>query len=111
MTRYLSPLEWLGVEMALRRYFLKSDPQATILARLVSRAGLTVRDDDLVLNTPHHPGTIKVYVCYLRKAMVDLGFKVRIENVKDCGYRISESGAVEIMGRIAATLDHVAEGA
>jgi len=109
--RDINSLEWLGVELALNRYFFSQRQHCRILATLIRHAGLTVRSEEIVKNTAYAADAMKVHICHLRQAMEDLGFACKIENVKGAGYRLSESGAAEIMARIVATLDYVAEAA
>jgi DNA-binding winged helix-turn-helix (wHTH) protein len=107
-----SDLEWLGLELALMRYFVGYRPsQATILARLCRHAGKVMSPDRLTINSATNPDVVPVYVCYLREAMDDLGFAARVENVKGAGYRLSEEGANEVWERIAQSVDYLAGAA
>lgn len=99
---YLTELEWLGVELALERYLLGQgrSSHAKILARLVRRAGITCRFEDLY-DTKTSDG-LKVRVSQLRKELRQMGFTVVIENVRGSGYRMSEAHARQIVARVDA---------
>lgn len=103
---FMSELEWLGFELALERYFFGADSRAMsrILSRLVRRGGITCRFEDLYEASP---ASLKVRVSGLRSAMHDLGFAARIENIRDCGYRLSETGAREVWERVTTVLHHL----
>lgn len=105
-----SELEWLGFELALSRYFMGTPNEATILVRLIRRAGLTCRTPELAADRIAEEA-VKVHVCRLRDQMRDLGFAASIENVKGAGYRFSESGAREIWDRVIGVVFHLSEAA
>jgi hypothetical protein len=100
-------LEWLGLELALSRHFTDTPAQAAILARLVRRAGLTVRADCLRDGLRIGEQSLAPTISALRACLSHLGFGFRIESVSGCGYRISPTGAAEVWGRVRTLLTHI----
>jgi DNA-binding response OmpR family regulator len=100
-------LEWLGLELALARHFVDTPTQAAILARLVRRAGLTVRREALVDGLRVGDQSLTPIISTLRACLSHLGFSFKVESVSGCGYRISPSGAAEVWGRVRTLLTHI----
>lgn len=105
-----SELEWLGLELALGRYFVGApgDAKAAILARLCRWAGKPVSFSRLAINTAVTESSVKTFVHFLRQDMIDLGFRAQIVTHRKLGaYSISPDGAAEVIGRVGVTLEHL----
>lgn len=107
-----SELEWLGLELALSRYFVgHGEAKAMILVRLCHGAGRVMSPDRLTINSRINPGCVKYYICELREALNDLGYDVKITTAKGQGYSIGPEDANKIYWRVAQTLNYLRDAA
>jgi DNA-binding winged helix-turn-helix (wHTH) protein len=107
-----SELEWLGLELALGRYFIgKGEGKGMLLARMCRSAGRPLTPERLTLNSNLSVEAVKVYICFLRQSLDELGFEVTIETVRGIGYRISPEDAEKVIARVNQSLDYLRDAA
>jgi hypothetical protein len=107
MSRGRNELEWLGFEMALGRYFIDRGGPAAILTDLVRHPATVRTFEHLAIVCRLTEESVPVMTSRLREQLRDLGFAVRVENIRGVGYRITRSGAQEIWDRVMASVLHM----
>lgn len=98
----LSELEWLGLELALRRRFLLEPAPAAILTALLRRGPQA--GPALAAQAGITEGSLKPILHRLRHALRELGLGAKVVCVRHEGYRLSPGADEEIWGRVRQEL-------
>lgn len=108
-----SKLEWLGFEVALRRYLLVSvrgvreNATAALLTELVKHAGTPQSAEHLIA----HAGlksveSLRALLSRLRDALRDMGFATRVPYLRSAGgYLVTREEADELWSRVLEDLE------
>ena len=109
----LTPLEWLGFEVAVQEalYLHRKWGVARLIRVMVQHPDRTLRVDQLITLCKRygfagvHPRSLKIYICFAREALDDLGFPTAINTVYGIGYSMPAETADKIrdyiLGRLA----------